>query len=118
MDEQRTEEENEKCNYAALRSCRTPGEPVWAANGSVEETADAEKATVGRAIEEGFCPIPSRMEADGKPEITGASNGEAEQQAGLDNLQNSECVFPGFTEMGYTKHCREKQSRGPETPAF
>lgn len=116
MNEQRTKKEHDECNDAALRSCRTSREPIRALHGGVQESADAEKSTVGRAVEKRLRPVPGCVEANGEPEIAGAPDGQAEKQGGRNNLQNTECVFSVIEYMGGAEHEREKHRSRPEAP--
>src|SRR6478609_3826130 len=99
VDEPGAEQQNDQGKDAAFWSGGGTGEPIRALHRTVEKSAYAEKAAVGCAIDKGLCPVPGCVESGGKPEISGAPNHQAEQQAGGYDLQNAEDMFSAVTEM-------------------
>ena len=80
----------------------------------VQQSAGAEKSTVGRAVEKGLCPVPGCVEANGEPESAGAPESQAQKQAELNNLQNPECVFSRIGYMTSYEQCGDQQCCPPE----
>src|ERR1700751_2213945 len=119
MDEQRTKQNDQERDHAALRPSGASRQPLRPLHRSVQVVADAQQAAIRRAVEESFRPVPRGVKSDCEPEITSAPDCQAEKQANHHNLQDAEHVFSRITEMRYPKYHRRKQRARPEaeTPA-
>lgn len=89
----RDQDKDDRGEDAGFRSNRTAGEPTRAGERAVEEIVVRRNAAVGNAVEKSLSPIPSRVEADGPPEIPGSAQKNTEQQAEENYINESGLAF-------------------------
>jgi hypothetical protein len=79
-----------------------------------EETALHEAAAIGYTIEEGLCPVPGHVEADGPPERAGAPERGDKNDTDDEDLKEAEFVFAAVVRMGQKKESRGYGGGKPE----
>lgn len=79
-----------------------------------EEAALHESSGVGDAVEERLGPVPCGVEADGPPERAGAPQGNDENDAGEEDLEEAEGVFASVVGVGKDEERGGEEGGDPE----
>jgi len=108
-DESDHEDEDGDAEDAAFRTDGAAGEKGIAAGVGDEEASLEVTAAVGDAVEEGLAPVPCHMEADAPPERAGTPESNDEDEAGEEDLEESEL---GFASVGGVSD--EEDGRGED----
>src|SRR5580765_519130 len=74
-------------------------------------------ATIRNRIEESFTPVPRRMESDGEPQTSSASQREAEEQSDKAGKDHASPVFSRIAAMDETKSTSQQSDDRPESDA-
>src|SRR5580692_7748840 len=75
-------------------------------------------AAVGHRIQIALAPIPCSMESDSEPQISGATQSQAQKQSDSRDREQSKPVFARISDVQKRKKSRKHQRRGPETNAL
>ena len=110
------EEEDGRTEEAAFGAGGAAGED-GAAGGMGGEEVVPMRSAVGDAVEEGLCPVPRGVEADGPPEGAGAVEGEGEDAPARPTVSDTPGGFAGVAEVGRAEEeDGEEEGGGPRSP--
>src|SRR5579864_1798138 len=103
--------------HAAFRPNGASGQPSRAMKRRIHQMPGQNQAAVGHGVEEGFAPVPSRVHANGKPQIPGPADGEAEEEADDNNSDEPDPTLARITAVDVSKKTRKQERCRPESDA-
>src|SRR5271154_2705158 len=72
MNGRRREHQHQQAKHARFRTRRAPGEPNRTLRARTHQVAAGQDSAIRRGVEKSLAPIPSRMDADGQPQVSRA----------------------------------------------
>src|SRR2546425_6946654 len=109
--EQGNEHEDE---HAAFRADGAAGQPTRAVERGIQQVARRHPPAIGNRVEVAFAPIPGSVKAHGKPEISGATQGQAEEEADQAGAYEADPCFSRVSKMESAEFDRQHDGCRPE----
>src|ERR1700687_268680 len=109
--------DNDETEHAAFGPYRSAAQPWRAVQRRTQQVTGPHLSTGGYGVEESFSPIPESMKADGKPEIAGAPQCEAEEESDECRGEQASPLLAFIPPMYESKQTRHDHGCRPETDA-